>query len=99
MGNIIANANIKELIEKIYASQYSSHLNDFTKRCLNKYEDRANLNELQNTKFYVKYKTEANNKVVKDFISEYVVSMGPCTSYIYKGDGQAYLMRHGFFTI
>ena len=80
----ILNANIEELIKKIYASQYSSDLKEFTERCLNKYENRAKFNDLQNTKFCKKYKTELNNEVVKDFISKCFVSMAPYTNYVSK---------------
>ena len=73
-----------ELIEKVYASQYSSDLNDFTKRCLNKYENRAKFNDLQIMTFYEKYKKESNNEVVKDFISKCFVSIASNTNYFSK---------------
>ena len=72
------------MIEKVYASQYSSDLTEFTKRCLNKYEDRAKFNELQDTTFYVKYQKESNNEVVKDFISKCFVSIASNTNYFSK---------------
>jgi serine/threonine protein kinase len=80
----IVNAYIEELIEKVYASQYSSHLVEFTTKCLNNYENRAKFNQLQNTKFCEKYKTESNNEVLKDFISKCFVSMVPYTNHVSK---------------
>ena len=67
----IVNANIEELIEKVYASQYSSHLIEFTIKCLNNYENRAKFIQLQNTKFYEKYKGDPYDKEKKFKFSSY----------------------------
>ena len=80
----IVNANIEKMIDKVYASQYSSDLTEFTKSCLNKYEHRAKFDDLQITTFCKKYKTELNNEVVKDFISKCFVSIASNTSYFSK---------------